>query len=129
MTATPPCEPDGLFQLAQGKIQELQRLTTEIQTQSQNPSLPVLAQLMFQREAQLSELTGMGLQNLPPEQQGSLLTQLEACQTLDPQIETQLRQLHQKLEVSMRQLKSSQTLIHKYKLNAPTENSSQSQNA
>ncbi len=129
MTATPHYEPDQLFQLAQQKVQQLKELTSEIQTQVQNPSLPILSQLMFQRETLLSELIGMGLHSLPSERLSGLIFQLEACQTVDPQIESQLRQIHQKLDDTIRQLKNSQNMINRYKISSPTESSSQSQNA
>jgi hypothetical protein len=132
MTQTPPCGPDeptDLFSLAARKVQELQQLTQEIQAQSQNPTLPVLTQLIFQREERLSELNGMGLQALPPERQAVLLGMLQACQGMDPQIEQHLKQLRQSLETQLQSLKGGQSLISKYKIVNPQEASTHSQDA
>lgn len=131
MTQTPPCgpEPDDHFTLAHSKVQELQRLTQEIQAQSQNPTLPVLSQLIFQREERLNELTQMGLHTLPPEQQTALLEILQTCQGMDPDIEQHLKHFHKHLDEQLRELKGSQALINKYKISNPQESGTQSKDA
>lgn len=123
MTQTPQGGPDAeaLFTLAQAHVQELQRLTHEIQLQTDKPKLPILSQLIFQREEQLKSLSNLDLQSLSDERQAKILEGLQNCQTMDPGIEERLQQLRNRLREQIKALKSGQVLISKYKINNPKQ--------
>jgi hypothetical protein len=136
MTRTPHYEPDPedieleeIETTAMQRIQDLLQLTQEIQLQSQNPDLPALSQLIFQREAMIEALSSHHWQALSDERRDECLQVLLAVQNLDPAIEAQMQHVRQKLETQLQQLKTGQTLIGKYKSPPSTEQGTHSQEA
>jgi len=119
----PPCGPESneLFNLACEYVQDLQRLTENIQLQSTEPTLPALSQLVFQREERIQSLTALNWQLFSPEQQSILLAALQNCQAMDPEIENQLKNVRNHLESQIQSLKASQALIGKYKISQPDQ--------
>jgi hypothetical protein len=131
MTRTPHYEPDPekIEIAALQQIQELLQLTQEIQLQSQNPDLPALSQLIFQREAMLEALSSHQWQALSDERRDECLQVLLTVQNLDPAIGAQMQHVRQKLETQLQQLKTGQVLIGKYKSPPSTEQGTHSQEA
>jgi len=127
----PPGGPESneVFNLASDYVQELQRLTENIQLQSTDPMLPTLSQLIFQREERIRALTALDWNSLSPEQQASLLASLQQCQALDPEIENQLKNVRNQLESQIQSLKTGRALISKYKINAPGQSGYYSKDA
>ena len=131
MTQMPPGVPESseVFNLASDYVQDLQRLTENIQLQSTDPMLPTLSQLIFQREERIRALTALDWNSLSPEQQASLLASLQQCQALDPEIENQLKNVRNQLESQIQSLKTGKALINKYKINAPGQSGYYSKDA
>jgi len=122
-------ESSEVFNLASDYVQDLQRLTENIQLQSTDPMLPTLSQLIFQREERIRALTALDWNSLSPEQQASLLASLQQCQALDPEIENQLKNVRNQLESQIQSLKTGKALINKYKINAPGQSGYYSKDA
>jgi len=131
MIRTPHYEPDpeDIEITALQQIQNLLQLTQEIQLQSQNPDLPALSQLIFQREAMLETLSSHRWQALSDERREECLQLLLTVRNLDPAIEAQMQQVRQKLETQLQQLKTGQALIDKYKSPSSSEQGAHSQEA
>lgn len=130
MNQQPPCEPDKQdFQTAIAKAEQLYQLTQAILSQSTNPNLPELGQLILRRGNLLGELSSLKAEQFSASQQAELEAKLQTSKVLDADIEKNLRQIHAGLDAHIKELKENRALVNKYKLSDESEQGTRSTNA
>ena len=108
----------SLWSEALDRAERLHTLTTEILHQGEPPDLPLLGQLIMQRDKLLTELEALPLSRLPEERRELLLEKLRLCQEMDARVAGRMQAFQSGLSEKLQGMKAGQALTEKYRLPA-----------
>lgn len=117
-TGPGPASPTEIEATARQLTNELVLVSKDLLTQSANPKLPQLSQLLMRRGKLLEELGRLRTDAIPEASRATLRETLVQCQNMDETIAVNLASHRNELGDQLRSLKDTHALLDKYRAGA-----------